>query len=391
MKKQGLLKRIALGLTAGAMIVTMLPSTLAAAETTDGSYWKTISEINMDGFTMGTKDLWSYSASKETDGHTVYVTASGEGSHWINQNSGFYEIQNIADNNKGDGTRNDGTKVPYNMDNVVNVPEIAGKNLYLLHRGVMVWEANKYKDWVRAWPSPSSSIRLQGVFDKSQIEAGDTIKITAWVYAGYIAENYKTDTKPAPEVALDQTAKTRLRMWLAAGDDNKVNDNKHNSSSPDITKRPNEAVITEIPSNEWQEISITYKADSYTKDVSSIRIDSAVADINNPYPFRLVLAGVKTEKLVQASGTYTIDDAGKVTGSVNAGINEMPSADAKAKVIVVAYQDTTFLGCSINDYTEGGSYNFTIDNVKGANDVKAYIWYMNNTEPKIKPLTLTLQ
>ena len=69
----------------------------------------------------------------------------------------------------------------------------------------------------------------------------------------------------------------------------------------------------------------------------------------------------------------------------------MPSEDAKAKVIVVAYQDTTFLGCSINDYTEGGSYNFTIDNVKGANDIKAYIWYMNNTEPKIKPLTLTLQ
>ncbi len=388
MKKQGLLKRIALGLTAGAMIVTMLPSTLAAAETTDGSYWKHITNFNLSGFPdmadpasdrWNSKDTMKSEKTLGDDTYTVYVDA---GAGPIGNNTGFIKRSWIDDPNNSEHY------LAERIDSITNVNE----KILRLRR---TWVSGS------GWSTPKMGVRFKNIFGSNQINEGDRIRITAYVYLTGTEWWVNSSGKDPDGTTYPQEDTATVRMWLSQKD---TDGSRFYDENPIGMQGKFDGSYTyqTVTKGAWTPVTLEYTANSVSKDVKCIKIDNVAKASDNAtedgvsvpafsYPTNMFITGIRVENLSSASGTYTIDDAGKVTGSVNAGINEMPSEDAKAKVIVVAYQDTTFLGCSINDYTEGGSYNFTIDNVKGANDIKAYIWYMNNTEPKIKPLTLTLQ
>ena len=251
-------------------------------------YWEMIQELNMDDFTPEPKDYWSFGGNQVIDGREVFVAADGAG-RMLHQNSGLYTTNELMTDRKFDGKL-------ANIDK--NKPAEVGDKMFLLDRGVITASGNW--DWYIRWPSPGSAIRVKNFFDKSKIAAGDKIKITAWVYAAQLYENYGNG-KPNPHESADQTSPTKLRMWLAGVTE--AGDNNHCSGAPDMTKRPNECTYDYIPTGEWTEVSFTYTVDTYTAYVSSIRMDSRLDDAIDPdalglYPRKLVLGAVKAEKYI---------------------------------------------------------------------------------------------
>ena len=388
MKKQGLLKRIALGLTAGAMIAAMLPSAFAAAETPDGSYWESITNFNLEGFPdMGDAgaDRWNSRDTMKSektvgeDKYTVYVDA---GAGPIGNNTGFIKRSWLYD------TANEFRFLNENIDNITNVNE----KILRLRR-----------NWVNGsgWGTPKMGVRFKNIFGSNQINSGDKIRVTAYVYL-VGTEWWVNNGGKDPDGTTYPTEDTAtVRMWLSQKDTDGA---RFYDENPIGMQGKFDGCYTyqTVEKNKWVPVSMEYTVNDVSKDVKCVKIDNVAQASDNAteagestpaysYPTNMYVTGIRVERFSSAGGTYSIDDAGKLTGTVKAGVSEKPSEDAKAKVIVAAYQDTTFLGCSISDYTFGGSYNFEIDDVQGANDVKAYIWYMNNTEPKIKPITLNAQ
>lgn len=383
MKKQGLLKRIALGLTAGAMIVAMLPASIASAETTDGSYWETITDLNFTGFSElpdpSTSRWTSMKATKTVDGVTYGIEFMPGGSTPIGNNTGYitYESNKWGWDDSLAFLSND---LPVSLnDALARIRRTCTADVY--------WQ----------WSGPTQALRVSNIYGANEVNAGDRIKVTA-----YVNTNGTQYWNPVTGKGLDPndsdlplTKKSGVRMWLSQKKDDSVGLPEYYPQNPMGMINVEEYTRQIVDKQKWCEVSLEYNINSYTKDVKAIRIDNGLLDEENTsvydYPREMFIAKLKVEKLSPAGGTYSIDETGKLSGSVKAGINENPSEDAKAKIIVAAYQDSTFLGCSISDYTSGGSYNFEIDNVNGANDVMAYIWYMNNIEPKIRPITLTAQ
>ncbi len=338
--------------------------TIAGSDAPLGYHWETMENLNMDGFTMGTKDDWSYDATKTVDGRTVTVSPDGAGRK-IHQGSDFYTPADIAANYKG---------TTYNMDSITaNLPSVAGDKLFLLNRALN----QNGNDWAYKWPSPGSAIRVKNIFDTNKIANGEKVRISAWVYPARIFENYGgISANPGPSEAADQTQATKLRMWLT---DSTLSPNAPN------TKRPGEVYYDSIVTNQWNQVAITYTVDDYNKAVANVRIDSAISDAEqkDPYPLYLALAGVKAEKLVaNAAGS----DQGTVSGTITAQIDDA----AGTKIVVAAYKSNELLGCDIVDADAATTkYSFSIADAYGTDKVIAYIWKLDNANPVLAPIPLT--
>ena len=338
--------------------------TIAGSDAPLGYHWETIENLNMDDFTMGTKNDWTYDATKTVDGRAVTVSPDGAGRK-IHQGSDFYTPADIAANYKG---------TTYNMDSITaNLPSVAGDKLFLLNRALN----QNGNDWAYKWPSPGSAIRVKNIFDTNKIANGEKVRISAWVYPARIFENYGgISANPGPSEAADQTQATKLRMWLT---DSTLSPNAPN------TKRPGEVYYDSIVTNQWNQVAITYTVDDYNKAVANVRIDSAIDDAEQkePYPLYLALAGVKAEKLVaNAAGS----DQGTVSGTITAQIDDA----AGTKIVVAAYQGNELLGCDIVDADAATTkYSFSIADAYGTDKVIAYIWKLDNANPVLAPIPLT--
>ena len=338
--------------------------TIAGSDAPLGYHWETIENLNMDDFTMGTKNDWTYDATKTVDGRAVTVSPDGAGRK-IHQGSDFYTPADIAANYKG---------TTYNMDSITaNLPSVAGDKLFLLNRALN----QNGNDWAYKWPSPGSAIRVKNIFDTNKIANGEKVRISAWVYPARIFENYGgISANPGPSEAADQTQATKLRMWLT---DSTLSPNAPN------TKRPGEVYYDSIVTNQWNQVAITYTVDDYNKAVANVRIDSAIDDAEQkePYPLYLALAGVKAEKLVaNAAGS----DQGTVSGTITAQIDDA----AGTKIVVAAYQGNELLGCDIVDADAATTkYSFSIAGAYGTDKVIAYIWKLDNANPVLAPIPLT--
>lgn len=318
----------------------------------DGATWETLASIDMDGFTQLSTDTTV--ETKTVDERTVYVVADSAGGAY----KGYGYIPT---------TTNDTTYGNVGAD----LPGIAGN---------MIWYINR--SWSNGWPKSSSGARIKNIFDKSRINEGDRIKITAWVYTSY---KYDSTTD---EAVSDYTGDYDIRMWLSQPDEEITGNVKHNDSAPhaDYT---DEYTWTTIKEKTWTPITIEYTASSYTKDVTSIRIDNCCQEGNTVWPLRMLLAGVKAEKLVQPNGTYTITD-GTVSGAFTAAFGA-GATGSQMQIIVAAYAGDTFLGCDFVDFVAGSqSYNFEIANAASATKVVAYVWDMTDIEPQRAPIVLTL-
>lgn len=96
------------------------------------------------------------------------------------------------------------------------------------------------------------------------------------------------------------------------------------------------------------------------------------------------MAAVKAEKLTDDPD----QEIGRIVGSVNVGGIDAPAEGEDVQVVVVAYRGTRFLGCDMVPYTTDGKYEFAIDGASAADKVIAYVWSMNQFQPRMPGITL---
>ncbi len=235
-------------------------------------YWEPISSFNMDGFTHISTRWWVDRNEMTVDGHTYYIDAYGEG-NFLGNDTGIKRLSDLDTAIYG----------PITTDK----PEEVGEYAYLLHRGYR----NGPDKW--GWPSPGISIRPTFVFDTSNLAIGDKVKITAWVYSDDIMHMEGGGTVPT-EVN-DDTAPSHIRMWLSHHNDR--GGTLYQSAAPDETAKADEQIQTDIPSNEWVEVSFVYTFDEANSEITSIRIDNGSAKAIN-YPLNFFFGGMKVEKYI---------------------------------------------------------------------------------------------
>ena len=268
---------------------------------------------------------------------------------------------------------------------------------------------SKVHDWAVSYQSapswcglgygdPNSSIAITNIFDEADVQIGDTIRITAYVYG----KDMRAVTEPADGVKyalgeLDSANTTEtvapVRMWLsedtATDFDGLVEDDiVYNNLEPNAA-RSDEMVETTMSVDKWNKISIVYTVDETNKNISSIKIDNdnSTHDVD-VFPFYLSLAGVTVEKVASIDS----DRQGKVAGTVVAAPATVETG-ADYRVLVGAYKKVgdvyMMLGCNILPYEADCSYDFVINDAEGATDVFAYLWDFNAYEPQIVPIECT--
>lgn len=229
--------------------------------------------------------------------------------------------------------------------------------------------------------APDSRIIISGLFDKTNVQVGDTVKITAWV----LGLEMHDATTAADSMKPDDPA--TVTMWLS--DKARSGDVATNGPAADynvsVPSLPSEtASYDDMKQGEWKEISLTYTVTEGNKDVTGIGInsDKMGSDKVAAFPLYLYVAGVKAEKLVD-DPTQT---AGTVSGTITAQIDDA----ADTKIVVAAYQGNELLGCDIVDADAATTkYSFSIADASGTDKVIAYIWKLDNANPVLAPIPLT--
>lgn len=383
-RSKGLLKRAAAYLAAGTIIATMLPMTFASAEMIDGTKWETISNINLDGFSAlpsVSDNEWNTLTSSKTDGDNTY------------------EFEIILDRaNKGDI----GFLQCSWFNDVNNTYHYLNESLYAKTNAktqVLKIARAYYNNYI-GWTTAAKGVRFKNIFGSTEINAGDRIRVTAYVN-GNATVWWDVDKKngngstgsgdmPNSSNTLEETTTMPVRMWLS---DATTGGNGYYKNAPN-EKAPEECAYKTVNKKEWNEISIEYTASDYTKDVKAVRIDNVPKDTSADYSFpqNLYVAGIKVERLVKSSGTYAIDSAtGKCSGNVTTILTSEPDTASNPKVLIAAYSSNDLVGCNVKEYSDTNSYDFEISNAAGADRVVAYLWYMDNIEPKIEAINLKAQ
>ena len=379
----GLLKKAAVYLMAGAMITAVFPMTFASAEMIDGTKWETISNINLEGFSAlpsVSENAWNTLSSSKTDGENTYsfdviVDRFNKGSIGFLQCSWF----------------NDTTNAYHFLNESLYAKTNAKTQVLQVAR-------NYYDAW-NGYNTAAKGVRFKNIFGSTEIKAGDRIRVTAFVN-GNGTVWYDIDGKngngstgkgnDGGSEAWPNTNTAVFRMWLS---DTTTGSSGYYPNTPNL-KASDEYTYKTVEKEKWNEVSIEYTATDYTKDVKAVRIDNVPEDTSADYsyPRNMYVTGIKVERLVKSSGTYTIDAAtGKCSGSVNTVLTAEPDAASNPKVFIAAYKGKELAGCNVKEYSSTGSYDFEISNAAGADRVVAYLWYMDNIEPKIESINLKAQ
>ena len=340
----------------------------------NGKKWEQLSQVTMDDYkeVEGSSGGISWWGGKKSDNTGWLSAEAGSGKYAeFKTNYGHQRIH------QGTGIR------PISGEGGVTAPAIPGAGaitkVFKLNRAWSQqsgsWNAGMGKG------APDSRINISGLFDKTKVQVGDTVKITAWV----MGLEMHDATTAADSMKPDDAA--TVTMWLS--DKARSGDVATNGPAADYNlAKPANASETasydDMKQGVWKEISLTYTVTEENKDVTGIGLnsDKMGSDKVAAFPLYLYVAGVKAEKLVD-DPTQT---AGTVSGTITAQIDDA----AGTKIVVAAYQGNELLGCDIVDADAATTkYSFSIADASGTDKVIAYIWKLDNANPVLAPIPLT--
>ena len=340
----------------------------------NGKKWEQLSQVTMDDYeeVEGSSGGISWWGGKKSDNTGWLSAEAGTGKYAeFKTNYGHQRIH------QGTGIR------PISGEDGVTAPAIPGAgaitNVFKLNRA--------WSEQAGSWPAgpgkgaPDSRINISGLFDKTKVQVGDTVKITAWVMGVMMHDATTAADSMKPDDAATVT------MWLS--DKARSGDVATNGPAADYNlAKPANASETasydDMKQGEWKEISLTYTVTEGNKDVTGIGLnsDKMGSDKVAAFPLYLYVAGVKAEKLVD-DPTQT---AGTVSGTITAQIDDA----AGTKIVVAAYKSNELLGCDIVDADAATTkYSFSIADAYGTDKVIAYIWKLDNANPVLAPIPLT--
>ena len=306
---------------------------------TDSTYKKTVSSIDMDGFT------------KDEEKSGIW-----EGM--------FYDKTVDGWNYKVNGLVGSTSTVHGNTGIVTNLSSVTGSVPAITKNDTGFLMSRKYINGApRNLPLSNTKIEVQNIFDTTKVQNGDRLKITAYVYASFLATSTLNSNGVYSLTTEGVTGQINYRMSLTGGTTEKV------ESKDDAA--------------EWKEISVEYVVNDTNKSLNGIRIDNYVQN-GEVYPLELYLAGVTVEKF-ENGGWYTVGENGNVSGEIyanNAGVTE------GSKLMVAAYEGNTFLGCDILDIN-GEASPFSVTGAANADKVCAYVWDMTTLKPQAGVIGLT--
>ena len=343
----------------------------------DGTKWEQMNLVTMDDYEAigeGIGGGISYWSGKKSD-NTGYLKANaGNGKY-----AEFKTNMNAQRIHQGTGLR------PIKDEGGVTAPAIPGAgaitNVFKLNRAWSMqqgsWNAGMGKG------APDSYINISGLFDNTNVQVGDTVKITAWVLGASMHDGTTATDSMKPDDPATVT------MWLA--DRARSGDVATNGPAADynvsVPSVPSEtASYDDMKQGEWKEITLTYEVTADNKDVTGISInsDKMGSEKVTAFPLYLYVAAVKAEKLTDDP----TQELGRIVGSVNVGGIDAPAEGEDVQVVVVAYRGARFLGCDMVPYTTDGKYEFAIDGASAADKVIAYVWSMNRFQPRMPGITL---
>ena len=405
---RGLLKKLGICLVAGSMIGSVIsaPGIVSAQELPTGGHWETINQIKASDFAAATHGNCNYYSV----GNTATTTST----------NGKYRVERVSrDWNRypdltikpedANGITIKKTKSDWSTTDVsqglhAGTDYWAWLNsskcsvFYIQHK----WGSGKWNDWTDS----GSGIRFGGIYADLDggVQVGDKIRITAKVFptseaiydfnGNDNASSYEANRRNYSQSAdLDKTLKSNaektmrelyptapetevMNLWLC-NDDYAKNDPE--SGKPATTQN--------IKFDQWNDVVLEYTVDETNRSVDSVRLDardrSKSGACNYPSATITYYGGVKVEKYVEPTGSYTIAD-GSMTGNVTAAVTD------DAKMVIAAYSGNEMVGAAIKDCSAAeSSYDFSIANVTAANKVIAYIWKLDNANPVLAPIPLT--
>lgn len=341
-----------------------------------GKKWEQLSQVTVDDYEAigeGIGGGYSYWHGKKTDNTGWLNAGAGNGKY-----GEFKTNTNAQRIHQGTGI----SEIKYESA-ITSAPVIPGEEsitkVFKLNRG--------YSNQTGSWNggagkgAPDSYINISGLFDKTKVQVGDTVKITAWVMGSALQ---------SAETAADTTGldvPTTVTMWLSSAKNaDPVTANgpaaEYNFTKP--TNASETASYHDMMQGVWKEISLTYTVTEENKDVTGISLNSDKfgSDKVAAFPLYLYLAGVKAEKQVD-DPTQTV---GTVAGTISAKIDDATDT----KIVVAAYKGNELLGCDIVDADAATTkYSFSIADAYGTDKVIAYIWKLDNANPVLAPIPLT--
>ncbi len=241
-------------------------------------YWVDPIEVNMDGFnrtsaTPGTYEACSgYKGEKVQDGRTIKLISTAFGA----SSQGYWGVGKWTNMMKTSGSWGMTDTVNVNPNyNDANRPAILGDTVFNLDRGDVRWGSDN--------ASSATAAGFEDIYFGDEINVGDTVRITAWVYAYNIRKNLQDKTKVEDQINAD----VNFRMWLT---DTKTEYN---------LKADNKRLSVNVPAkaNQWTKVVLetTLKSDDLV--ARNLYIDNKVPD-TEPMPSAMLFAGVKVERMV---------------------------------------------------------------------------------------------
>lgn len=238
--------------------------------------YETISEIDFSNITHAVySPHWYFESTGVTADGLAYKADLSASGGYISASSNYYTVDSLADGAFG------GLKES-------ELPEISSGNLLRLTRGQ--YDTSK--------PDRGGMIRIRNIFDKSKVEIGDRVKITAWVYTDDIWDGVSEQTA----VEDQENATTALNMWLSV-----ERNTSHNQAGYNHTGwQGDEGIrITDLKNHEWVPVSFEYEITRGNMAAADIRIDASVDSGAFPHSRNTFIAGVRVEKVT--SGTSELD------------------------------------------------------------------------------------
>ncbi len=251
-------------------------------------YWETMLETNMDGYTTtnssGTpqpytgKSLWSVGTVNGEKVHLDVCANTGGvgGMYYPGQSTGFVS--------------------PASWNITDGAPAIMGENVLLTARDNTPGGG---------WASPGTGPIFQSIYAGNQFEEGDKLRITAWVRANRVINEFSTTAAAGTLQDLeDQTTPFGVRMWLGkAWNSENATEYNTNGYKTDIDFP---TLNTTMVADKWVELTLdfTYTA-KFATMANSVFIDNRPDSYaGQPYPQRLFLAGIRLEKYVDPDSGY---------------------------------------------------------------------------------------
>ncbi len=356
MKK--VVKKVLSVLVSCTFLIGAFPMLYVSAEG-EGEKWETLLSTNMDGFAqtsqtpaMGTSK--TFKSSKIIDGITVNLNVVGGGAAFDGQ--AWYPGNYCA------------LSTPSSLGiSTTGAPAEMGTNVLFADLGWTKWPGNLV--------NTASGPTLEPLFLNKPVNIGEKIRITAWVYAKDVMNNW---TSGSEQVLLeDQTTPFNVRMWAnrpwAALEDVGYNGN---GDIPDVT------INKTMTANKWTEFVLEYEVTELNKSINQLNFSVQQESLDKPYPKALYLSNVKVERLVEAKGSYNVyTKSNKVKGTFNFKLDD-PENYKDPKILIAAYKDGLMLGVDIFDYDKDNSCSqFTIENAGTADSVRAYVWDYSDAAP----------